>query len=88
LCGVLSLDIRSFHFLEREFHFSMYFILHLLIRPTVEVSESILTSSLCESMNHFMALDYALVDFLTMSLDGGLDVCYSSMLSMTMIDAV
>jgi hypothetical protein len=35
-----------------------------------------------------MALYYVLVDFLTMSLDGGLNVYYSSTLSMTMIDAV
>jgi hypothetical protein len=66
----------------------MYFILHVLIRPNVEVSELILTSSLCESMSHFMALYYALIDFLTMLLNGVFDVCYSSMLSMTMIDSV
>jgi hypothetical protein len=66
----------------------MYFILHVLIRPNVEVSELILASSLCESMSHFMALYYALIDFLTMLLNGVFDVCYSSMLSMTMIDSV
>jgi hypothetical protein len=66
----------------------MYFILHVLIRPNVEVGELILTSSPCESMSHFTALYYALIDFLTMSLNEVFDVCYSSMVSMTMIDSV
>jgi hypothetical protein len=82
---VLSLDIHSF---GKKTSRSMYFILHVLIRPDVDVRESILTSSLCESMSHFMALYYALVDFLTMSLNGVFDIYYSSMLSMTMIDSV
>jgi hypothetical protein len=47
--SVWCIKFRHTLFLERELHRSMYFILHVLMRPMVEVSKSILVSSLFES---------------------------------------
>jgi hypothetical protein len=47
--SVRCIEFRHTLFFERELHCSMYFILHVLMRPMVEVSESIPVSSPCES---------------------------------------